>query len=153
MDPNFFFFFTLLLIISRFCSRSFRLSSLFNADCRRNRSCRRSFRSRSRSHCFQVEILLTWTNARQAKIWRKKVWKNFFGKKKRWELSFCHKLWFSKSYIFATQCRRPLLFQTMNSIRSNNVSLKYQSFTPSGLKHIVNLSLWQKLISFRSRTV
>ena len=26
----------------------------------------------------------------------------------------------------------------MNSIRSNNPSLKYQSFTPSGLKHIMN---------------
>ena len=44
------------------------------------------------------------------------------------ELSFCHKLWFSKFNIVATQCRGPLIFQTLNSVRSNNVSLKYQRF-------------------------
>ena len=43
----------------------------------------------------------------------------------RKELSFCHKLWFSNFNIVATQCRRPLIFQTMNAIRSKNVSLKY----------------------------
>ena len=41
----------------------------------------------------------------------------------RKELSLCHKLWFSNAYIFATQCRRPQIFQTMNSVRSNNLSL------------------------------
>ncbi len=30
-----------------------------------------------------------------------------------------------------------LIFQTMNSDRSNNLSLKYQIFTPSGCKDIV----------------
>ena len=45
------------------------------------------------------------------------------------ELSFCHKLWFSNFNIVATQCHRPLIFQTMNASRSNNVSLKYQRFT------------------------
>ena len=45
------------------------------------------------------------------------------------ELSFCHKLWFSNFNIVATQCRRPLIFQTMNGIRSNNVNLIYQKFT------------------------
>ena len=45
------------------------------------------------------------------------------------ELSFCHKLGFSNFNIVATQCRRPLIFQTMNVIRSNNVCLKYQRFT------------------------
>ena len=45
------------------------------------------------------------------------------------ELSFCHKLGFSNFNIVGTQCRRPLIFQTMNAIRSNNVSLKYQRFT------------------------
>ena len=34
--------------------------------------------------------------------------------------------------IFATQCRRPKIFQTMSSVRSNNVSLKYQRPTPPG---------------------
>ena len=43
------------------------------------------------------------------------------------ELSFCHKLWFSNFNIVATQCRRLLIFQTKNAIRSNNVSSKYQS--------------------------
>ena len=40
------------------------------------------------------------------------------------DLSFCHKIYFSNLYTFATQCRRPLIFQTM---KPNNVSLKYQS--------------------------
>ena len=39
-------------------------------------------------------------------------------------------------YIFAIQCRRLLLFQTMNCVISNTVSLKYQSFTPSGYNDI-----------------
>ena len=43
--------------------------------------------------------------------------------------SFCHKLWFSNFNIVANQCRRPLIFQTMNAFRSNHVSLKYQRFT------------------------
>ena len=40
------------------------------------------------------------------------------------ELSSCHKLWCSNLYIFAT----------MNSFESNNLSLKYHRFTPSGWK-------------------
>ena len=47
------------------------------------------------------------------------------------ELSFCHKLKFSKPYVFANQCRRPLIFQTLNFVRSKNLSLKYQRTTPS----------------------
>ena len=47
------------------------------------------------------------------------------------ELSLCHKLCFSNPYIFATHCRKPLTFQTMNSIKSNNLSLKFQRVTPS----------------------
>ena len=50
------------------------------------------------------------------------------------ELSLSHKLWFSYSYIFAAQWPRPEIFQTINSVSSNNKSLKYQSFTPSGCK-------------------
>ena len=52
------------------------------------------------------------------------------------ELSLCHKLCFSKPYIFGFQCLRPLKFQTMNSVRSNNVSLKYQRFATLGSKDI-----------------
>ena len=44
------------------------------------------------------------------------------------ELSFCHKFWFSKPNGV------DLIFQTVNSVRSNNVGKKYQSFTPSGYK-------------------
>ena len=62
------------------------------------------------------------------------------------ELSLCHKIKYSCSYILATQCRRPLIFQTINSVRSNNLSLKYQRFTPTGCRE--NLRLWQKLNSF-----
>ena len=39
-------------------------------------------------------------------------------------------------YIAATQCRRPLIFQTMNSAKSNNLSLKYKRFTLSDCKDI-----------------
>ena len=38
---------------------------------------------------------------------------------------FCHKLRFTNP-IFATQCRRPSTFQTMNSVRPNNPSLHHQ---------------------------
>ena len=33
------------------------------------------------------------------------------------ELSLCHKLRFSYPYIFATQCRRPKIFQIMKSVK------------------------------------
>ena len=46
------------------------------------------------------------------------------------DLSLCHKLLFSNPYISATQRHRPLIFQTMNSVGSNNLSLKYHRFTP-----------------------
>ena len=52
------------------------------------------------------------------------------------ELSFYHKLWFSNFHFIATQCRRPLKFPTMNAVRSNNVSLKYQRSTTFGCKEI-----------------
>ena len=45
---------------------------------------------------------------------------------------FCHKLGFSNSYIYATQWCTPLKYQTMNFIRSNNLSLKYKMYSPSG---------------------
>ena len=35
------------------------------------------------------------------------------------------KLWFNNPYIFSTQCCRPYIFQFTNSVRSNNLSLKY----------------------------
>ena len=41
-----------------------------------------------------------------------------------------------RNWIIATQCRRPLMFQTMKDVRSNNVILKYQRFTSSGCKDI-----------------
>ena len=50
------------------------------------------------------------------------------------ELSFCHKLRFSNSNNLAT--RFPFIFQTINSGRSNSLSLKYQRLTPSGCKDI-----------------
>ena len=52
------------------------------------------------------------------------------------ELSFCHNLKFSNLNIFATKCRRPQIFQTMNSVKSNSLSLKYQVFPPSGCQAI-----------------
>ena len=49
--------------------------------------------------------------------------------------SFCHNI--SNPFILASQCRRLYICQTMNSDKSNNISLKYQMFTPSGCKDIV----------------
>ena len=51
-------------------------------------------------------------------------------------MSFCHKLGFSNFNIVATQCRRPFIFQTMNSVRPKNLSLKYKRFTSSDRKDI-----------------
>ena len=47
------------------------------------------------------------------------------------EMSFCHKLKMYNPYICATQCRTPLIFQTMNFVRSKGQSLKYLRFTSS----------------------
>ena len=52
------------------------------------------------------------------------------------ELSFCHKLRFSNSYNLATHSPRPLIFQTINSVRLKSQNLKYQRFTPSDCKDI-----------------
>ena len=52
------------------------------------------------------------------------------------ELTLCNKLWFSNPYIFGFQRRKPLKFQTMTFVRSNNISLKYQRFTTMGSKDI-----------------
>ena len=47
------------------------------------------------------------------------------------KLRLSHKLWFSNPYCFATQC---VIFKAKYTVRSNNLSLKYQRFTPSGAK-------------------
>ena len=39
-------------------------------------------------------------------------------------------------FIFATRFRRPLMFQTMNSVRSKSLSFKNQKLKPSGYKDI-----------------
>ena len=52
------------------------------------------------------------------------------------ELSICHKRRFSIPFIFSIQYRKHYIFQTMNFVRSNYLSLKYQSYTPSGCKDI-----------------
>ena len=75
------------------------------------------------------------------------------------ELSFCHKLWFSNFNIVETQCRRPLIFQTMNAVRSYTVSLNYQRFT-SGYKDIgitkVEFVTWHEnpnMLIFKNRHI
>ena len=52
------------------------------------------------------------------------------------ELSLCHKLWFYSPDICSTKRRRSEIFQTMNSVRSNNLSLKYQRVIPPDWKDI-----------------
>ena len=53
--------------------------------------------------------------------------------KKIKELSFCTN---SDFPIFSTQCWWPMIFQTMNSVRSNNISFKSPRFKPSGCRDI-----------------
>ncbi len=48
----------------------------------------------------------------------------------------------SNPYSCATQCRRPKIFQIMNSDESNNARLKYQRFTPLGVKGERDLAIW-----------
>ena len=36
--------------------------------------------------------------------------------------------------IIATRCRRPFIFQTINSVRLKHLSLKYQRFTTSEME-------------------
>ena len=47
---------------------------------------------------------------------------------KKNELSFCHKLRFSYPHIFAFQCRRPQIFQTMNFDTSNNLNKHFKIY-------------------------
>ena len=60
------------------------------------------------------------------------------------ELFNDHKNQFSNPYSIATWCCRPLIFQTMSYVGPNSLSLKYQSFTPSGRKDIgiIKKDLW-----------
>ena len=69
-------------------------------------------------------------------VYRKRswAWKCARSNLNRKDLSFCHKFWFSNLYIFAVWCCRPLIFQTLNSVRLNSLSLKYKRFTPSSCK-------------------
>jgi len=66
------------------------------------------------------------------------------------KFSFCHKLWCSNPYNFANHCRRPYIFQTINSVGSIILSLKYQRLTPSGCKDtgIRNFEFGAKTHSF-----
>ena len=52
------------------------------------------------------------------------------------ELCLCHKLKFFNHYIFRAKCCRPLIVQTVNSVKSNNLSLKYHRLQISGCKDI-----------------
>ena len=56
------------------------------------------------------------------------------GKSVFWIYIFCHKFSVSNPFTFTTQCHIPLECQTMNSVRLNDPSLKYQRFAPSGCK-------------------
>ena len=52
------------------------------------------------------------------------------------KLRLGHKLWFFIWDVFAIRCPGPCIFQTINSIGSNNQSLKNQKLTPLGCKDI-----------------
>ena len=56
------------------------------------------------------------------------------------KLILCHKFWFSNPYIFVTKCL--YIYQTMSSVWSNNLSLKYQSFTTIRLQRYREKKIW-----------
>ena len=58
------------------------------------------------------------------------------------ELSSCHKFGFLNLHIFAIWCCSPLIFQTMNPVESNSLTLEYQRSTPSVCKDIEITKLW-----------
>jgi len=51
-------------------------------------------------------------------------------------IKFMKQIQICNSYIFATRCGGLLIFQTLNSDRSANLSFKYQRCTLSGCKDI-----------------
>ena len=63
------------------------------------------------------------------------------------ELSLCHKLWFSIPHISGTLYRGHKIFQTMNPVRLNIQSLKYQTLTLSECKDI-----WLQKLMFVAKT-
>ena len=68
------------------------------------------------------------------------------------------KLKFSNLYIFAIKCRRPFIFQTVISVRSYNISLKFQRFTQFccrdvGIRKLEFVATTQFLIPFQSSFV
>ena len=64
------------------------------------------------------------------------------------DTSFCHER--AKPFILEIQCRRPLIFETMDPVRLNSLNMKYQRFTLSGCKdmRIRKLEFVAKLNSF-----
>lgn len=69
-----------------------------------------------------------------SKIWHKVRQANIYLTQHSRAISYCHKLGILNSFIHSTICHRTLLFQTMNSARSNTLSLIYQCFKSSGAK-------------------
>ena len=59
---------------------------------------------------------------------------------------FCHNLYFLTT-ILATRFRRPLIFQTINSVRSKSLSMKGVQHQIAKIEGLENLSLWQNFIS------
>ena len=63
--------------------------------------------------------------------------KHVFHNKLAKELSLWNKLWYSNP--ISTHCCRPLIFQTMNYVRLNDPSLKYQRFTSTSCRDVANV--------------
>ena len=63
-------------------------------------------------------------------------------------MSFCRKLKFCYPCILATRDCRPLIFQTLNFVRTKSLSLKYQRFMPLGCK-----DLWIRKLKFVRKTL
>ena len=69
---------------------------------------------------------------------------NLFHILKDWGIEFLQQT----LMLYATQFHRPYIFQTKNSVRTDNLSLKYQMFTSSGFKE---LRIWK--LEFVAKTL
>ena len=80
-------------------------------------------------------LVIFWTSYPKYRVSHKEWAFNEYLKLFLKEFSFYPELWFSNPFSFATQCHY-VVVPTMNSVGSNNLSLKYLMFTPLSWKDI-----------------
>ena len=122
---RFFRFFSLLLFVAKELTLCFKLwfsnPNIFGTQCRKPLIFQTYIFWSNKSHSLKFQRFMT-LESKDIGIRKSEfVAKSQFLSK---EFSLSHKLWFSNSYNFVNQC---CIFQTMNSVSSNNLSLNIKS--------------------------